>query len=129
MFYHGREPWNQPKSFKKGLWGRILPEIPSSLAKDVLDYGLRVVDASDPAVEKAIENVNTKSRGFLNILKRTWSLKADAKELKKALSLFDTWPGDKDNLILGVGNYLWAAVQGMTPELWEELEREGVMPV
>jgi len=126
VFYHGKMPWPGEKYLKKGLWRGILSKIPSSLQKDMLDCGLRVVDTHDPRVERAIKDKDTKSRGFLNILKRTWSLKAEAGELKKALSLFDNWPGNKDNLILGVGNYLWATVRGMTTELWEELEREGV---
>ena len=62
----------------------------------------------------------------MNLLKRAYSLKPSAEELKKTLSLFDNWTGDRDNLILVVGNYFWAVVQGMTADLWEELERDGV---
>ena len=47
-------------------------------------------------------------------------------ELKKELSLFDNWTGDRDNLILRVGNYFWAVVPEMTTDLWEELERDAV---
>ena len=88
--------------------------------------GLRIIDTHDPKVERAIKNKRTKSRGFLNILKRSRSLKASAKELKKEISLFDNWTGDRDNLILRVGNYFWAVVPGMTTDLWEELERDAV---
>ena len=62
----------------------------------------------------------------MNLLKQAYSLKPNAEELKKILSLFNNWTGDRDNLILGVGNYFWAVVRGMTTDLWEELEREGV---
>ena len=40
--------------------------------------------------------------------------------------LFDNWPGDKDNLLLGVGSYLWSSVPNMTEALWTELEQEAV---
>ena len=62
----------------------------------------------------------------MNLLKRAYSLKPSAEELEKTLSLFDNWTGDRDNLILSVGNYFWAVVRGMTADLWEELERDGV---
>ena len=62
----------------------------------------------------------------MNLLKQACSLKPNAEELKKTLSLFDNWTGDRDNLILWVGNYFWAVVRGMTADLWEELERDGV---
>ena len=136
VFYHGEEPWKWAKSLKQGLWGRVLPKIPPSLAKDVLDYGIRLIDAHDPKVEQAIRDKNFNSRGFLGFLKRIWFLKAEEKDLKErdlkerdlkeTLSLFDNWPGDKEDLALSVGDYLWSAVPGMTKELWEELEREAV---
>ena len=126
LLYHGPQPWPGETSLKKGLWGGILLKIPPSLEKDMLDCGLRIVDTHDPKVEKAIKDRRTKSRGFLNMLKRTWSLKPNAEELKKILSLFDNWTGDRDNLMLAVGNYFWAVVRGMTTDLWEELERDGV---
>ena len=126
LFHHGKKPWPGRTSLKEGLWGRLLPKIPSSLKKDMLDCGLRIIDTHDPKVERAIKNKRTKSRGFLNLLKQIWTLKPSAEELKKALSLFDNWTGDRDNLILSVGNYLWAAVRGMRADLWKELERDGV---
>ncbi len=126
VFYHGKEPWKWAKSLKKGLWGRILPEIPSSLEKDVLDYGMRVLDTHDPQVEKAIGDRDFKSRGFLSALKGVWSLKAEERGLKEAVSLFDNWTGDREDLALSVGDYFWSSVPGMTKELWEKLEREAV---
>ena len=126
VFYHGEKPWNWPKSLKKGLWGRILQEIPPSLEKDMLDYGIRVLDTHDHKVKKAIGDRSFKSRGFLNALKGVWSLKAEEKRLKEAVALFDNWTGNKEDLILNVGDYFWCSVPGMTKELWKELEHEAV---
>ena len=42
------------------------------------------------------------------------------------MALFDNWPGDKDDLVLSVGDYLWATVRGMTKKLWERVERTAV---
>ena len=94
--------------------------------KDVVDFGMRVLDTHDPKVERAIRDKNVKSRGFLNALKEVWSLKPDEKSLRKAISLFANWTGNKEDLVLNVGDYFWSAVSGMTRELWETLEREAV---
>ena len=124
VFYHGKEPWNQPKSLQEGLFGEA--EIPSSLQKDMLNYNMRVIDTHDPRIERAIKDKNFRSRGFLNALKGVWSLKAEEGGLKKAVSLFDNWMGNRESLTLSVGDYLWSSVPGMTGELWRELEREAV---
>ena len=75
VFYHGKEPWRWPKSLKQGIRGEILPKIPSSLVDNMLDSKLRVIDTHDDKINKAIESKDTKSRGFLNILKKTWTLR------------------------------------------------------
>ena len=126
LLYNGEEPWRWPKSLKEGLWGRILPEIPSSLEKDALNYGIRVVDVSSPAARKAIADRSFKSRGFLSALKEARSLKPEEGELRKAISLFDNWTGDREDLALNVGSYFWSSIPGMTKELWEKLERDAV---
>ena len=92
----------------------------------MLNYGIRVLDTHDPRVERAIKDKNFRSRGFLNALKGVWSLKAEEGGLKKAVSLFDNWMGNREDLTLSVGDYLWSSVPGMTGELWRELEYEAV---
>ena len=92
----------------------------------MLNYNLRVIDTHDPRIERAIKDRSFKSRGFLNALKRVWSLKAEEGVLKEAISLFNNWMGNRESLTLSVGDYLWSSVPGMTGELWKELEREAV---
>ena len=123
LFYHGKKPWPGETSLKKGLWGRILSKIPLRLQKYMLDSELIVLDANDLEVKKAIKDKLIKSRGFLNLFSKSAVLRANAEELKKDLSLFDNWSGDKEDLSLGLGNYLWAVVPGMTEKLWRELEQ------
>ena len=48
-------------------------------------------------MEKAIGDKNFKSRVFLEVLKRIWSLKAEEGRLKKTVSLFDNRTGDREN--------------------------------
>ena len=126
LFYHGKEPWPGETSLKKGLWGWILSKIPFSLRKYMLDSQLIVLDANSPKVKRAIKDKKIKSRGFLNLFTRSWVLRANAEELKKDLSLFDNWSGDRDNLLLGVGNYFWSVIPGMTEKLWKGLEQDSV---
>ena len=130
--YHGKVPWKWEKSLKKGLWGRNLEKIPSSLTKDMLDCGIRVLDIRDLKIKRAIQNKNFKSRGFLNMLKEVWFLKPDVEQLKKALILFKNWHGNREDLTLAVGNYLRATVSGMNEKLLRELDQfaveKGVFP-
>ena len=132
VLYHGEIPYKWGNSLKKGLWGRILGKIPSSLRKGMLDCEIRVLDIRDVKVRRAIRDKNFKSRGFLNMLREVWSFRPHAEELKKALALFKNWPGDREDLALSAGEYLQAAVPGMTEELWRELDQfafeQGVFP-
>ena len=127
VVYNGKQPWKWPKSFQKGLWGDDITKIPLSLQKKLLNYGLLVLDMHDPVVATAIKRKQFKSRGFLNALRRAWDLKADERELRELISLFDTWTGDRgDDLILSLGDYLWSVVPGMTEALWKKLEHSAV---
>ncbi len=102
--------------------GDILTKIPVSLQKNVLNYEPRLLDIHDPKVDKVIGDSNFKSRGPLNALKSAWDFRADEDMLSEALSLFDHWTGDKDDLLVNLGNYFWSVVPGMNRELWTKLE-------
>ena len=86
-----------------------------------------MVDVSSPAARRAIADRGFKSRGFLSALKSAGSLKPEEGELREAISLFDNWTGDREDLALNVGSYFWSSIPGMTKELWEKLERDAVM--
>ena len=126
VFFHGKQPWKGKKSFHEGFWGKNFAEMPVSVRKDLLNYGMRLLDTQDPKVSAVLKDKNFKSRGFLNALKRVWDLKADEVLLNKAVSLFDNWPGDRDELLLSLGAYFWAAVPGMTEQLWRKVESSAV---
>ena len=126
-FITEKKPWRWPKSFKKGFWGRILSKIPSSLAKDVLDFRPRIIDTHDPKVLRAIKDKRFKSRACLNVMKEVVTVKSGEEEkLKWILSLFEDYPGNKEDLALNLGDYIWAVVPGMTEELWKRVEQEAV---
>ena len=96
------------------------------MQKDVLDFSARVIDTHDPKVDLAIESDEFKTRGFLNILKRAWYLKPEESLLSEVLSLFNNWNGDRGDLLLSVGDYLWTMVPGMDKKLWGRLENRAV---
>ena len=89
----------------------------------MLDSRIRVLDTSSPEVEAAIKNKDIKSRGYLNIFKRSWTLKPELSDLEQVLDLFDNCSENEEDLILSLGDYLWAVVPGMTEELWKSLEQ------
>ena len=127
LFYHGKEPWKWSKSLKEGLWGNILKKLPLTLAQDVVDSNIRVIDANGTEVEKAIRE-NVLIRGILTLFREILSLK-DCKgrvledRLKKILILFANWPGDREELALHLGYYLWSALPNMSEEIWRAIER------
>ena len=114
------------KILSRGFLGESFLKIPVSARKSMLNYELRLLDTHDPKVEKALKDKAFKSRGFLNTLKEIWFLKADKALLNTTISLFDNWSGDRDDLMLSLGDYLWASVPGMTEELWGQVERIAV---
>ena len=122
LFYHGKEPWKWPTNFQEGLWEADSTKIPLFLRQRMLNYGLWALDTHTEKVAKAIQNKHTKIRGALNALKSAWDFKADEDMLSEALSLFDNWTGDKDDLLMNLGNYFWSVVPGMNRELWTKLE-------
>ncbi len=126
LFHHGREAWKGKKSFQEGFWGKDFAKIPVSVGKDMLNYGMRLLDTHDSQVERVLRDKNFKSRGFLNILKEVWFLKAEEDILNEAVSLFDNRPGSRDDLLLSLGDYFWAVVPGMTEELWRKIENSAV---
>ena len=78
-----------------------------------------MLDTHTPEVARAIEDRRFKSCGFLNVLRKAWDLKANEEELRKLISLFDNWTGDRgDDLVPSVGDYLWSVVPGMNKRLW-----------
>ena len=126
LFSHGKKPWQGKKSFQQGFWGQNFAKIPASIGKDMLNYGVRLLDTHDTKVSAALKDKSFKSRGFLYILKEVWNLKANEELLSKAVSLFDNWPGDRDELLLSLGDYLWTAVPGMSEDLWKKVESVAV---
>ena len=126
VFYHGKDPWNWKTSFQEGFWGEFFSKIPVSARKSMLNYELRLLDTHDPQMEKVLKDKSFKSRGFLKTLKETWFLKADEDVLNETISLFDNWVGDRDDLLLSLGDYFWATIPGMTKELWKKVERAAV---
>ena len=124
VFYHGKKPWKWAKNFQKGLMGEFLEEIPIFLQKVMLNYSIKVIDIHDKKVAQAIRSKAFKSRGFLSLLKRAWDLKADEKELKKLIRLFDNCKGKDLGLV--IGNYVWKVVPNMTKELWQRIEQQAV---
>ena len=128
LFYHGKEPWKWSKSLKEGLWGNIVKKLPLTLAQDVVDSNIRVIDANSLEVEEAIEDESFSIRGILTLFREILSLK-DCKgrvledRLKKILILFANWPGDREELALHLGYYLWSALPNMTEEIWRAIER------
>ena len=94
----------------------------------MLDFSPRIIDTHDPKVVRAIKDKRFKSRACLNLMKEVVTIKPGEEEekLKESILLFEDYHGNKEDLALNIGNYIWAVVPGMTEELWKRIEQEAV---
>ncbi len=75
LFYHGEEPLKWKKSLQEEDFGPLFSKIPAESRKDMLNYGLRVINTKDPKIRKAYKSKKFKGYGIINLLSEIWSLK------------------------------------------------------
>ena len=124
LFYHGKTVWKWKLSFQEAFFGEYFSKIPVAFRKNMLNYKLRLLDVQNPKVRRIFKNKKFKSRGFLNVFGKIWSLKMNEAGLMKALSLFDNFSDKDDDLILTLMDYFRAF--GMSSALWKKIENSAV---
>ena len=75
LFYHGKEPLKWKKSLQEEDFKSFFSKIPVESRKDMLNYGLRIIDTKDPKVRKAYKDKRFKGHGVIKLLSEIWSLK------------------------------------------------------
>ena len=75
LFYHGKQPLKWKKSLQEEDFKTFFSKIPVESRKDMLNYGLRVIDTQDPKVRRAYKDKKFKGRGVIKLLSEVWSIK------------------------------------------------------
>ena len=123
LFYHGQPSWSWKLSFQEAVLGDFFSKIPRSLRKNMLNYGLRLLDTGDRKIQRLFSDRRFKTGRILQLLDRVWLLKNNERELREALfGFFKVFR--KDKWILAVAKYLRSA--GVSPKLWNKLEKEAM---
>ena len=82
LFYHGEQPLKWKKSLQEEDFGSFFQKIPMESRKDMLNYGLRIINTQDPKIRKALKGGKFKGYSVIKLLSEIWSLKKKITPLK-----------------------------------------------
>ena len=88
LFYHGEQPLKWKKSLQEEDFGPFFSKIPAESRKDMLNYGLRIIDTKDPKIRQALKGGKFKGYSVIKLLSEIWSLK---KKKPTVLQINDTF--------------------------------------
>ena len=75
LFYHGEQPLKWKKSLQEEDFGPFFSKIPVESRKDMLNYGLRIINTKDPKIRQAVKGGKFKGYSVIKLLSEIWSLK------------------------------------------------------
>ena len=93
---HGKSRWKGAKTFQEASYKGFLSKIPAESRKNMLNYGIRLLDLQDPKLKGIFRNKKFKSRGALNLMSKIWNLKLTRDGLREVLALFSNLPDDSN---------------------------------
>ena len=82
LFYHGEQPLKWKKSLQEEDFGPFFPKIPLETRKDMLNYGLRIINTKDSKIQKVLKGGRFKGYSVMKLLSEIWSLKKKPTPLK-----------------------------------------------
>ena len=75
LFYHGEQPLKWKKTLQEEDFGPFFSKIPVESRRDMLNYGLRIINTQDPKIRKAVKGGRFKGYSVIKLLSEIWSLK------------------------------------------------------
>ena len=75
LFYHGEQPIKWKKSLQEEDFRPFFSRIPVESRKDMLDYGLRIINTKEPKIRQALKGGKFKGYSIVKLLSEIWSLK------------------------------------------------------
>ena len=82
LFYYGKEPLKWKKSLQEEDFKSFFSKIPIESRKDMLNYGLRIINTQDPKIRQAYRGRKFKGYSVMKLLSEIWSLKKKPTVLK-----------------------------------------------
>ncbi len=82
LFYHGEQPLKWKKSLQEENFESFFSKIPVESRKDMLNYGLRIINTQDPKIRQAFKGRKFKGHSVVKLLSEIWSLKKKPTPLK-----------------------------------------------
>ena len=75
LFYHGKQPLKWKKTLQEEDFRGYFSKIPVEFRKIMLNYGLKIVDAQAPQVQRSYNDKTFKGRGVIKLLSEIWNIK------------------------------------------------------
>ena len=112
LFYHGKAPLKWKSSLQEEDFQGFFEKIPLETRKNMLNYGLRIINTQDLEIQRTCKDKDFKGRGVIRLLSEVWDTKKPSpSKLKKFLfdfkDLLESLEGErKDETILQIYHYL-----------------------
>ena len=131
LFYHGEQPLKWKKSLQEEDFGPFFSKIPAESRKDMLNYGLRIIDTKDPKIRQALKGGKFKGYSVIKLLSEIWSLKKKKPTVSQINNTFaeceEVWKGLKGEarrtVELRILEYLKDNTK-LDSKTWEEAEEQ-----
>ena len=127
LFYHGKAPLKWKSSLQEEGFQGFFEKIPLETRRNMLNYGLRIINTQDPKIQKACEDKDFKGRGVIKLLSEVWDTKKPSpSKLEEFLfdfkDLLEDLEGErKDETILQIYHYLRNNT-GLEEKAWKMAE-------
>jgi len=129
LFYHGGQPLKWKKSLQEEDFGPFFSGIPVESRKDMLNYGLRIIDTQDPKIRQAFKGRKFKGYSIINLLSEIWNLKKRPTVLK-----INSVYAEFEEVLQGLKGEARRTVElrileylkdntGLDAQIWEEAEK------
>ena len=127
LFYHGKAPLKWKNSLQEEDFQGFFEKIPLETRKNMLNYGLRIINTQDPKIQRACKDKGFKGRGVIKLLSEVWDTKKPSpSKLEKFLfdfkDLLESLEGERrDETILQIYQYLRNNT-GLEEKAWKKAE-------
>ena len=127
LFYHGKQPMKWGKTLQDEDFKSFFSKIPIESRKDMLNYGLRIINVREPRVQKVYKSKGFRGRGVIKLLSEIWGIrKPSASKVRDIVGEFKSVFAElrgvrKQDTILRIAEYLFDNT-GLDFETWSKAE-------
>ena len=130
LFYHGQKPVQWKNFLQEEDFKGFYSKLPLFLKKDMLNYGLRVINTKDPKIRKLFKSRVSKIWGIVRLLDEIWSIrKPSSRKVKTIIKdyfreiLRGKTEKEVNEIIVDIVEYL-RDTTGLSLKNWRETEKQ-----